>query len=275
MQIVAWTLMNRRSGFIYSCCLIDFLVHNSSFYSFFSFLWQITDQDSECDSGTTMTASSNLHSVFYAESYHPIQAGSIDGTDILPHDHAVYRASLCSSAGLCTCPFPLTLHSTSPPPVKCKLLSSPDSDPNTMLLLSPQMILLVTPKQLVIHIAQFLLAAFLASPLKRLFTRYIVWLLPCGYCIRKWKKVFKFAYFFSVVSEYCFFIFPPTYWWDWIVQVMSKYGHVKNLRLVRDIGTFPANHLFILCARKFSFQNLSSHISNHCKIKCSKLNPLK
>ncbi|KAJ0034634.1 hypothetical protein Pint_25720 [Pistacia integerrima] len=42
----------------------------------------------------------DIHSVFYAESYHPIQAGSIDGTDILPHDNAVYRALLCSSAGL-------------------------------------------------------------------------------------------------------------------------------------------------------------------------------
>nr|XP_043610355.1 U11/U12 small nuclear ribonucleoprotein 35 kDa protein [Erigeron canadensis] len=44
--------------------------------------------------------SSKLNSVFYAKSYHPIQAGSIDGTDILPHDNAVYRALLCSSAGL-------------------------------------------------------------------------------------------------------------------------------------------------------------------------------
>ncbi|KAJ0972988.1 hypothetical protein J5N97_020947 [Dioscorea zingiberensis] len=38
--------------------------------------------------------------VFYSESYHPIQAGSIDGTDILPHDSAVYRALLCANAGL-------------------------------------------------------------------------------------------------------------------------------------------------------------------------------
>ncbi|XP_010263821.1 PREDICTED: U11/U12 small nuclear ribonucleoprotein 35 kDa protein [Nelumbo nucifera] len=45
-------------------------------------------------------ASSNINSVFYADSYHPIQAGSIDGTDILPHDNAIYRALLCSSAGL-------------------------------------------------------------------------------------------------------------------------------------------------------------------------------
>ncbi|XP_039156736.1 U11/U12 small nuclear ribonucleoprotein 35 kDa protein-like [Eucalyptus grandis] len=29
-------------------------------------------------------SSSRLNSVFYAESYHPIQAGSIDGTDVLP-----------------------------------------------------------------------------------------------------------------------------------------------------------------------------------------------
>ncbi|XP_059429168.1 U11/U12 small nuclear ribonucleoprotein 35 kDa protein [Corylus avellana] len=43
---------------------------------------------------------SKVNAVFYAESYHPIQAGSIDGTDILPHDNAVYRAQLCSSAGL-------------------------------------------------------------------------------------------------------------------------------------------------------------------------------
>ncbi|XP_023748741.1 U11/U12 small nuclear ribonucleoprotein 35 kDa protein isoform X2 [Lactuca sativa] len=46
------------------------------------------------------TNSSKLNSVFYAQTYHPIQAGSIDGTDILPHDNAVYRALLCSSAGL-------------------------------------------------------------------------------------------------------------------------------------------------------------------------------
>ncbi|KAG7029056.1 U11/U12 small nuclear ribonucleoprotein 35 kDa protein [Cucurbita argyrosperma subsp. argyrosperma] len=43
---------------------------------------------------------SNVSKVFYAENYHPIQAGSIDGTDILPHDNAVYRALLCSAAGL-------------------------------------------------------------------------------------------------------------------------------------------------------------------------------
>ncbi|GLT61192.1 hypothetical protein SLA2020_339140 [Shorea laevis] len=43
---------------------------------------------------------SKVNAVFYAGSYHPIQAGSIDGTDILPHDNAVYRAQLCSSAGL-------------------------------------------------------------------------------------------------------------------------------------------------------------------------------
>jgi len=45
--------------------------------------------------------SKNLSSVFYADSYHPIQAGSIDGTDVVPHDNAVYRAQLCSSIGLC------------------------------------------------------------------------------------------------------------------------------------------------------------------------------
>ncbi|MCD7461975.1 hypothetical protein HAX54_047479 [Datura stramonium] len=45
-------------------------------------------------------STANLNSVFYAETYHPIQAGSIDGTDILPHDNAVYRALLCSNAGL-------------------------------------------------------------------------------------------------------------------------------------------------------------------------------
>ncbi|KAJ4786578.1 U11/U12 small nuclear ribonucleoprotein 35 kDa protein [Rhynchospora pubera] len=42
----------------------------------------------------------NVNAVWYGESYHPIQAGSIDGTDVLPHDNAVYRALICSSAGL-------------------------------------------------------------------------------------------------------------------------------------------------------------------------------
>lgn len=42
----------------------------------------------------------NINAVFYAESYHPIQSGSIDGTDFLPHDNAVFRAHLCSSASL-------------------------------------------------------------------------------------------------------------------------------------------------------------------------------
>lgn len=42
----------------------------------------------------------SINSVFYADAYHPIQAGSIDGTDTAPHDNAVYRALLCSSAGL-------------------------------------------------------------------------------------------------------------------------------------------------------------------------------
>ncbi|KAM7491670.1 hypothetical protein LguiA_034591 [Lonicera macranthoides] len=45
-------------------------------------------------------SSNKINAVFYAESYHPIQAGSIDGTDVLPHDNAIYRAHLCSSAGL-------------------------------------------------------------------------------------------------------------------------------------------------------------------------------
>ncbi|KAL8170412.1 hypothetical protein V2J09_022216 [Rumex salicifolius] len=44
----------------------------------------------------------NVNAVFYADTYHPIQAGSIDGTDTLPHDNAVYRALICSSTGLCT-----------------------------------------------------------------------------------------------------------------------------------------------------------------------------
>ncbi|KAL8540818.1 hypothetical protein ACS0TY_002149 [Phlomoides rotata] len=42
----------------------------------------------------------SINSVFYAERYHPIQAGSIDGTDTLPHDRGVHRALLCSKAAL-------------------------------------------------------------------------------------------------------------------------------------------------------------------------------
>ncbi|XP_068318995.1 U11/U12 small nuclear ribonucleoprotein 35 kDa protein-like [Pyrus communis] len=51
-------------------------------------------------SGGGRNVNGNLNAVFYSEAYHPIQAGSIDGTDTLPHDNAVYRAFLCSSAGL-------------------------------------------------------------------------------------------------------------------------------------------------------------------------------
>lgn len=47
-----------------------------------------------------MSSNANINAVFYATSYHPIQAGSIDGTDITPHDNGVYRAVLCATAGL-------------------------------------------------------------------------------------------------------------------------------------------------------------------------------
>ncbi|PIA29721.1 hypothetical protein AQUCO_05800078v1 [Aquilegia coerulea] len=53
--------------------------------------------------------SNKVNSVFYADSYHPIQSGSIDGTDIVSHDNAVYRALLCSSAGLCMYAISLSL----------------------------------------------------------------------------------------------------------------------------------------------------------------------
>jgi hypothetical protein len=35
---------------------------------------------------------SDLPRRFYRETYNPLKAGSIDGTDVKPHDHAVYRA---------------------------------------------------------------------------------------------------------------------------------------------------------------------------------------
>lgn len=46
-----------------------------------------------------------VNKVFYATSYHSIQAGSIDGTDVAPHDNGVRRALLCYNAGLCILPF--------------------------------------------------------------------------------------------------------------------------------------------------------------------------
>lgn len=42
----------------------------------------------------------NVNGVFYATTYHPIQAGSIDGTDVTAHDKGVYRALLGSATGL-------------------------------------------------------------------------------------------------------------------------------------------------------------------------------
>jgi len=47
------------------------------------------------------TMVNNVNAVFYATTYHPIQAGSIDGTDITAHDNGVYRALLASATGLC------------------------------------------------------------------------------------------------------------------------------------------------------------------------------
>jgi hypothetical protein len=49
----------------------------------------------------------SVSAVFYADKYHPIQVGSIDGTDVAPHDNAVLRALICSQAGLCACASPL------------------------------------------------------------------------------------------------------------------------------------------------------------------------
>ncbi|CAG8433974.1 2559_t:CDS:2 [Diversispora eburnea] len=36
--------------------------------------------------------------MWYAKKYDPLQAGSIDGTDTIPHDHAIARAqvSVCN-----------------------------------------------------------------------------------------------------------------------------------------------------------------------------------
>ncbi|KAG2266541.1 hypothetical protein Bca52824_073620 [Brassica carinata] len=42
-----------------------------------------------------------VNRVFYARSYHPIQARSIDGTNVAAHDNGVCRALLCYSTGLC------------------------------------------------------------------------------------------------------------------------------------------------------------------------------
>ncbi|KAF2546242.1 hypothetical protein F2Q70_00020607 [Brassica cretica] len=41
-----------------------------------------------------------VNRVFYARSYHPIQAGSIDRTNVAAHDNGVRRALLCYSTGL-------------------------------------------------------------------------------------------------------------------------------------------------------------------------------
>ena len=41
-----------------------------------------------------------MNTLFYIESYHPIQPGSIDNTNILPNDNAIYWAHLCASSFL-------------------------------------------------------------------------------------------------------------------------------------------------------------------------------
>jgi hypothetical protein len=57
----------------------------------------------------------SMNAVFYSDKYHPIQVGSIDGTDIAPHDNAVLRSHICSQAGLCACAsHPFSLRAPSP-----------------------------------------------------------------------------------------------------------------------------------------------------------------
>lgn len=41
--------------------------------------------------------------MWYSKEYNPIQVGSIDGTDIDPHDHAIVRAGLSSCTYLVSC----------------------------------------------------------------------------------------------------------------------------------------------------------------------------
>ncbi|CDY22251.1 BnaC02g25550D [Brassica napus] len=41
-----------------------------------------------------------VNRVFYETSHHPIQAGSIDGTNVAAYDNGVHRALLCYSTGL-------------------------------------------------------------------------------------------------------------------------------------------------------------------------------
>lgn len=122
---------------------------------------------------TFTMSGNNINSVFYAELYHPIQAGSIDGTDIHPHDNAICRALLCSSAGLCMCFYFLY---SFPPPTPLRqnnFLSIPSSYPFYILIIL-QMTPSVTPRPLVTLIALSLWVGSLILLPRTLFARLAV-----------------------------------------------------------------------------------------------------
>ena len=115
--------------------------------------------------------------------YHSIQAGSIDGTDILPHNNAIYRAHLCASAGLCIYT-PLSLSSNS---------HNSNSTPHFLLFL--QMTLLAIPRSSETLTASSLSTASLATPPKTLFARSLLFstlshsLFGCRESLKETKKI--------------------------------------------------------------------------------------
>ena len=148
-----------------------------------------------------------VNKVFYATSYHPIQAGSIDGTDVAPHDNGVRRALLCYNAGLCKLSLSLSIA------------------------LSKFITLFLNIQSSSVCICS------------GYFERWSLWRFEsCRrsllYLIRgsnlssyyrgysSWGKEF-------VLCSCCVF---STFDWACCLQAMSKHGKVKSLRLVRHIG---------------------------------------
>ena len=144
-------------------------------------------------------------------------------------DNAVYRALLCCNSALCNfsyCWFPSQV----------LVISFLPFSPLFYVPIFLQMTLSAIQRWLVTPIARFLWAIFPTPPLKKLFARsfffylsfiFLIFTLFCCFLVMAFyfKRLLFWAYLLNWGYGFCLFL-----------QAMSRYGRVKNLRLVRHIG---------------------------------------
>ena len=152
-------------------------------------------------------------------------AGSIDGADVAPHDNAVLRALICSQAGLCARASPLP---SPPPTTPLRFLSLTWGFPPVPF----QTTRSATPRPPATPTARSSSAASRARPTTTRFGRCAPLCLP---------RVLQGEWSLPLVLG-CWVVgclihgrgggSSPLLF----VQAMSRYGRMKSVRVVRDIG---------------------------------------